>query len=260
MTESQSKRLHEDRARALSFGGVADLYDRARPSYPSALIDELMELGARRVLDVGCGTGKAARLLIERGCDLLGVEPDPYMAAIARSHGINVEEATFESWDSRARVYDLIVSGQAWHWVDPALGVAKAAALLRPGGHLGVFWNRGRPEDDAQRTLEAVYLRCAPEIATTNVALNPMNDPTDRLHEFRDLGVFTDVVVREFPWTTVYDRAGWIDLIATHSDHLRLPDIQRSALLEAVGDAVDGMGGTLTYHYSTLLVLAKRGI
>jgi SAM-dependent methyltransferase len=260
MSESRSKRLHEDRARALSFGGVADLYDRARPSYPSALIDELMDLGAQRVLDVGCGTGKAARPLIERGCDLLGVEPDPYMAAIARSHGINVEEATFESWDPRGRVYDLIVSGQAWHWVDPALGAAKAAALLRPGGHLGVFWNRGWPEDDAQRALEAVYLRFAPEIATTNVAVNPMNEPTDRLQEFRDLGMFTDVVVRDFPWTTVYDRAGWIDLIATHSDHVRLPDIQRRALLDAVGDAVDAVGGTLTYHYSTLLVLAKRGI
>ena len=86
------------------------------------------------MLDVGCGTGKAARLLIERGCDLLGVEPDPSMAAIARSHGISVEEATFESWDSRGRMYDLIVSGQAWHWVDPMLGVDESGFAAAPGG------------------------------------------------------------------------------------------------------------------------------
>jgi SAM-dependent methyltransferase len=260
MPDNRSERLYEDRDRALSFGGVAELYDRARPSYPSALIDVLMGPGPRRALDVGCGTGKAARLLIERGCDLLGVEPDPSMAAVARRHGISVEEATFESWDSRGRMYDLIVSGQAWHWVDPVLGVTKAGSLLDPGGRLGVFWNRGWPEKDAQRVLQAAYARCAPEIAKTNVALNPTNEPADRLEEFQKGGAFTNVEARVFPWSTQYDRSGWIDLIATHSDHVRLPDARRRALLDAVGDAVDALGGSMTYHYSTLLVLATRGI
>ncbi len=51
--------LFEDRSRAESFGSVADLYDRARPSYPPALIDALLADGGRTVLDVGCGTGIA---------------------------------------------------------------------------------------------------------------------------------------------------------------------------------------------------------
>ncbi len=260
MPENRSERMHEDRARALSFGGVATLYDRARPSYPPALIDALMDLAPRHVLDVGCGTGKAARLLVERGCDVLGVEPDPSMAAIARSHGITVEEATFEGWDPRGRVYDLIVSGQAWHWVDPELGVAKAASLLHPGGHLGVFWNRGRPDSEAAQALDAVYMRIAPEIAKTNVAINPTEEPADRFEEFGSAGLFTDVEARAYPWDAVYDHAGWIDFIATHSDHVGLPAPQRRALLDALGDAVDALGGTMTYHYSTLLVLAKRRI
>jgi SAM-dependent methyltransferase len=260
MPEQPSEHLHEDRTRALSFGGVAALYDQARPSYPPALIDDLMALAPRRVLDVGCGTGKAARLLVERGCDLLGIEPDPSMAVVARSHGISVEESTFEKWDARGRMYDLIVSGQAWHWVDPLLGVAKAGSLLHPGGHLGVFWNRGRPGEEATRALKAVYLRVAPELATTNVALNLTEDPADRYEEFQGRGLFTDVEARTYPWDTVYDSAGWIDLVATHSDHVRLPDARRRALLEALGDAVDALGGSLTYHYSTLLVLATRRV
>jgi ubiquinone/menaquinone biosynthesis C-methylase UbiE len=76
MPEDQSDRMHENRARALSFGAVATLYDSARPTYPAALIDDLMALEPHRVLDVGCGTGKAARLFVERGCDLLGIEPE----------------------------------------------------------------------------------------------------------------------------------------------------------------------------------------
>ena len=259
MPERGDERMHEDRARALSFGGVAALYDKARPTYPSKLIDTLMAGSPQRVLDVGCGTGKASRLFVERGCDVLGVEPDPSMAAIARSHGITVEESTFEDWDSRGRMYDLIVSGQAWHWVNPDLGVAKAASVLPRGGHLGVFWNRGRPAKDAAQALDAVYMRIAPDIAKSTVAINP-ETPADRLDEFARGGFFTDVRAIAFPWDTVYDRAGWIDFIATHSDHVRLPDSRRRELLQAVGDVIDRLGGTMTYHYSTLLVLAKRGV
>jgi SAM-dependent methyltransferase len=258
MAATEPEHIHEDRARALSFGGVAELYDKARPSYPPALIDALMALSPRRVLDVGCGTGKAARLLVERGCDLLGVEPDPSMAAIARSHGVTVEEATFETWDPRGRMYDLIVSGQAWHWVDPEMGVAKAGSLLHPGGHLGVFWNRGRPDTVAAEALEAVYERIAPEIAKTNVVIKPGHEPEDRFEEFGAGGLFTDIEARTFRWDAVYDRARWTEFIATHSDHVRLPDGQRRALLDALGDVIDRLGGAMTYHYSTLLVLATR--
>jgi SAM-dependent methyltransferase len=260
MPEDQSDRMHENRARALSFGAVATLYDSARPTYPAALIDDLMALEPHRVLDVGCGTGKAARLFVERGCDLLGIEPDPSMAAVARSHGIHVEEATFETWDARGKSYDLIVSGQAWHWVNPEVGVPKAGSLLHPGGHLGVFWNRGRPDEDATRALEAVYMRFAPELAKANVALNITAEPADRYEEFQAGGVFSHVEARTYPWDTVYDRAGWIDLLATHSDHVRLPEAQRQALLEGLGDAVDSLGGHVSYHYSTLLVLATRSV
>jgi hypothetical protein len=155
-------------------------------------------------------------------------------------------------------MYDLIVSGQAWHWVDPVLGATKAASLLHPGGRLGVFWNRGWPDKDAQSALEGVYARYAPEIAKTNVAINPRSEPADRFEEFQRDGAFTNVEARTFAWSVLYDRAGWIDLIATHSDHVRLPDARRRVLLDAAGDAVDTLGGTMTYHYSTLLVLATR--
>jgi trans-aconitate methyltransferase len=94
--------LHDDRRRAVSFGDDPAAYDRERPSYPPALIDELMATGPRRVLDVGCGTGKAGRLLAARGCEVLGVEADPRMAAVARAHGLEVEVARFEEWAAAA--------------------------------------------------------------------------------------------------------------------------------------------------------------
>ncbi len=130
-----------ERVRSRVFGELADEYDRARPTYPPELVDALTGRGVRRVLDVGCGTGIAARLFLARGCEVLGVEPDARMAAVARRHGIEVDEATFETWRPRKAPYDLVISAQAWHWLDRTIGTERAASVLRPGGRLALFWN-----------------------------------------------------------------------------------------------------------------------
>jgi len=260
MTDVPRMRFHEDRARALSFGGIAAQYDRARPSYPAALIDDLMAWHPHAVLDVGCGTGKAARLMAERGCSVLGVEPDPLMASVARDHGITVENGTFEEWDPRGRRFDLVVSGQAWHWVDPRIGPAKAAGMVGEGGHVTVFWNTGRHDPEMRAALQAVYERLAPGIAPTTTSLRPVTvDGMDRLAEFQRSGRFSSVEARAYPWDADYDRVRWLDYAATHSDHVRLPDAQRRVLLDAVGDVIDAHGGHLAYHFSTVAILATAG-
>nr|WP_240197174.1 class I SAM-dependent methyltransferase [Nonomuraea lactucae] len=65
------------------------------------------------VLDVGCGTGIAARQFQAAGCRVLGVEPDSRMADFARPSGVEVDVATFEAWDLAGRTFDAVIAGQA---------------------------------------------------------------------------------------------------------------------------------------------------
>src|SRR5436190_18709265 len=161
----QAHQAHQAREVAESFGAEASRYDRARPSYPGALVERIVAASpGRRVLDVGCGTGIVARLFQAAGCAVLGVDPDARMAGHARERGLEVEVATFEIWETNGRAFDTVVAGQAWHWVDPVAGAAKAAAALRPGGRFAVFWNVFQPPAELGRAFAETYRRVLPDL------------------------------------------------------------------------------------------------
>jgi SAM-dependent methyltransferase len=254
----QAGRSHTNRRRAESFGGGALAYDRARPSYPAALIDDVVAGAPATALDVGCGTGKASRLLVERGVSVLGVEIDKRMAAVARSHAVDVETGSFEQWEPAGRQFDLVISAQAWHWVDPAVGIPKARAVLHAGGLLAPFWNFCVVDPDLQRRLDAAYARTAPQITEGSVVRNggPATIPPQAT-ALRATGAFASVEHRRYPWDRTYPRDEWLDLIRTHSDHSTLPPATLAALVEAVGDAVDAAGGLVRAHYTSEAILAR---
>jgi SAM-dependent methyltransferase len=245
--------IYRDRARAESFGSVAAAYDRFRPSYPDALVNDLVELGPERVLDVACGTGKIAVPLLACGMAVLGVEVDAQMARIARSHGLIVEEAAFETWDDDGRTFDLITCGQAWHWIDPEVGNDKAARLLNPGGTLALFWNHDELDEHVHEDIERAYRKHAPELLDVNRAHE--DDPfVDRLEA---TGKFAEVRTHRYRWSTTVTADEWIGRAGTFSDHIRLPAEQRDALFAAVRTVIDGHGGTITSHFRTYTIFAR---
>ncbi|GGV24817.1 methyltransferase type 11 [Kitasatospora herbaricolor] len=258
---------HHHRPLAESFGTDAERYDRTRPRYPDALVRRIIAACPGRdapdLLDVGVGTGIEARQFRAHGCTVLGVEPDPRMAAFARRGGDQVEVATFEAWDSAGRRFDGVVSGQAWHWVDPAVGAAKAAGVLRPGGRLAAFWNVARPPAEAAGAFAAVYDRFAPESLAARAHRRPAHAPDgystlfDRAADgIRRAGAFGEPEQWRFDWTRPYTRDEWLDQLPTQGDHGRLPPADLAAVLAGVGAAVDALGGAFTMEYTAVVVTA----
>jgi SAM-dependent methyltransferase len=251
--------LYQDRDRAGSFGQDAEQYDRARPGYPASLIDDLLTGNPRMVLDVGCGTGIASRLLVDRGCQLIGVEPDPRMAAVGRTHGLVVEEAAFEQWEPGERRFDLLVSAQAWHWVDHRAGSAKAAAVLRPSARIGLFWNVGHPPRELKERLDEVYSRLAPGFGKSSALLGNASDRFEATADaLRSTGAFANIAVKVFTQSRKYTTKQWLDQLPSLSDHRSLPPDQRRLLLEAVGDVIDDEGGRFVMSYESVLVSGTR--
>jgi SAM-dependent methyltransferase len=249
---------------AESFGVDPDRYDRARPRYPDALVTRIVAASpGRDVLDVGCGTGIAARQFQAAGCAVVGVEPDERMAGFARARGLDVDLATFEAWEPAGRTFDMILAGQSWHWVDPVAGAAKAARVLRPGGRLALFGHVFEPPAEVAEPFAAAYRRAVPD--------SPFNRQRARrplsLYEsiyagfadkIRQTDRFGDPEQWRFDWEQSYARDEWLDLLPTTGGLTQLRPDQVSEILAAVGAAIDSMGGRFTMHYATLATTATR--
>ena len=255
------------RERSRLFDQQAEAYDRFRPTYPDAVIDELLGPvpAGLDVLDVGCGTGIASRQMAQRGAKVLGVELAPRMAEIARGHGIDVEIEAFEGWDAAGRTFDRVTSAQAWHWLDLPIATAKAASVLRPGGRLCLIWNAGYQPDDLADALEEVYASVVPpggHRLFRGYAANRSSDvktgldsEIDAVSAAPDFGAPT---AKWFPWTWAYQRDEWLDQLVSRSDHAALEPAVRDRLFKAIGAAIDDHGGSFVMNFETVLITATR--
>jgi SAM-dependent methyltransferase len=264
-SERQPHRLREV---AESFGVDAERYDRARPRYPDALIERVIAASPGiDFLDVGCGTGLGARQYRAAGCTVLGVDVDARMAEFAQQTGTDVEIGTFEDWDPRGRSFDAVVAGQAWHWVDPVRGAAKAAQVLRPHGLLALYWHVFDPPSQVADAFDDVLHRVAPDAPLWNRSTdnNEASNPAFDLQQgnlqravdgIRTAGRFGEPEQWRFEWQRHYTRDEWLDHLPTTGTLTRLAPDQVATVLEAVGTAIDGIGGGFTMQYVTLATAA----
>lgn len=255
---------HQARELAESFGSDPERYDRARPRYPDAMVRAVVGASpGPDVVDVGIGTGIAARQFQAVGCRVLGVDVDPRMAEWARQWGFEVEVSAFEAWDPAGRTFDAVVSGQSWHWVEPVAGAAKAAEVLRPGGRLAVFWNVNQTPPEVAEAFAAVYRRVMPDSLAARGWTATGSDGYSALSAkaaegIRATGAFGEPEQWRFEWQRSYTRDEWLDQLPTTGVHARLPPATQAEVLAAIGAAVDGVGGSFTMRYTAVVVTAAR--
>lgn len=255
----------------LVFGDVARLYERVRPSYPQALVDDVVELsgidGGGRALEVGAGTGKATRLFAARGVQILAIDPSSQMAEVARRKcagydGVTVEEGEFERFEAGGERFRLLFSAQAWHWISPEVRYVRAREALEAGGLLAVFWNRPRWGATPLRgELVEAYRRAGALNADGEPdPMHPVNDPKPDPRpwerEIAAVAGFSRPQMRCYDWSSTYSADEYLDLLRTHSGHIIRPELERRAIVDEVGKAIEAAGGSIRFEMVAVLCLA----
>ncbi|MFJ9156356.1 class I SAM-dependent methyltransferase [Streptomyces griseoviridis] len=251
------------------FDEVAELYDRARPRYPPALVAELARVAGlgpgSRVLEIGPGTGQLTVPLAGYGCLITCVELGASMAAVARRRlsgfpRVDVVVSDFEGWEPPAEPYDLVVSATAFHWIDPAVRTAKAARALRPGGRLAVVATEhvagGSTEFFAR--AQRCYERWDPA-TPPGLRLLPSSRTATDTAEFEESPWYGPVTVVRFEQDIDYTTDGYLDVLLTYSNHRALEPAAREGLFGCLRELIDGSyGGRVTKRYLHELIVAVR--
>jgi len=254
------------RRRRAPFDRVAELYDRARPTYPPALIDDLASMipTKGRVLEIGPGTGQATLPLAERGFAIVAVELGAALAEIARRNvaeypRVAVITADFEEWEPEHAGFDAIVSFTAFHWIDSDLKYEKSARLLRPGGLLAVVENEHvvvEGGDPFWVEVQADYDAVVP--SPDNRPPPPTEEVGDLRAQIEESGFFRDAEVRRYCWDVTYSADGWIDVLRTYSPNIERDASTTERLLDRIHVRIESRpGGRVTKHYLATLNLAR---
>jgi SAM-dependent methyltransferase len=251
--------------RKRSFDQRARLYDRARPSYPEELFDDLVRLSGlapdARILEIGPGTGQATLPLARRGFAILGLELGKHMADLARRNlrqypKVEIRNVAFEDWTPEPETFDLVLAATAFHWIPGRIAWPRCAKILRPGGQLALLWNfPDNPAHGIHEELRAVYQRLWPEH-------KPYAPPAARIErqsrKVVSSGRFGPVLVRRYPWQRESTTQEYIDQLRTQSNHAILAPECRAKLFRAIRGVIDRHGGRITRPVVAVLFLAPK--
>jgi SAM-dependent methyltransferase len=220
--------------RALSFGAVAQDYDRFRPGPPREALSWLLPVPGGTAVEIGAGTGAFTRLLVNHVRRVIAVEPDRRMAEVLAHQvpGASTVAGRAEELPLGDTVADAVVGSSMWHWVDQEQAAFEAARVLRPGGVLGLLWSGwDRSEPWLTRLLAQAGAdgfrddeRARDERHTVHL---PPGAPFDAVEDY------------SFRWTLTVTPDHFVGLVGTYSRVIVLPSAERRRRHEALTAAVE---------------------
>jgi len=230
--------MAESNALSRQFDEAAQLYDEVRPRYPEEIVEHIIAFAAlpahARILEVGCGTGQMTVPFAKRGYAVIALDHGERLAALAAQHcqpypRVRVVSCAFEAWQDTAGSYDVFLSAQAFHWIEPPYGLARAAKLLKIGGTIALVWTLDQSAGSAfWQATQPIYERYNPVTSSAR----PQAGHLTYAHALRTSRQFVEVQEVRRAWTKRYSGEEYLKLLWTFSDHRAMPEPSRSRFLK----------------------------
>ena len=255
-----------------TFNAVPEVYEKLRPGYPEELYQAVfayVQLGpACAALEIGIGTGQAAPPVLKTGCALTAVEYGDQLAQVCREKfrdypRFSVITGKFEDACLPENAFDLVYSATAFHWIPEETGYPKVFRVLKPGGAFARFANHPYQAKDNPELSEAIQHAYAQYYYPyyKKQPVKPAEFTEDRaaaIAKIADKYGFTDTRYALFHRQRILTAAEYRSLIGTYSDHIAIGESVREPFHDAIEEAINRHGGSITIDDTIDLQLARK--
>ena len=242
------------------FDGRAGDYAAGRPTYAEKLIDHLYDRvipkGAT-IADIGSGTGKFAKHLLDRGSNVCCVEPNDDMrreaeSELSRYQGFRSVNGNAEHTTLGDGSVDIVTTAQAFHWFDTQKFRRECTRIMRHGGKAVLIWNIRDPEQLINRELKSIYTKYCPRFGGFSGGIEKDDI---RIKEF--FGGRYDYVSFDNPMT--YDRDRFIARSLSSSYSLKEGDDRYGEYIDALTELFErcAEGGTVYVTYRSAAYIGE---
>ena len=241
---SQLAKTYTSEERKNWYSATADAYNRFRPRYPQAIIEQVLQLTNlsqnSQILELGSGPATATTAFAERGFSMVCLEPSLAACQLAQQNCIDYPQVkiintTFEAWQLPCQPFDAVLAATSFHWISREISYQKAADALTDTGYLILLWNTPpQPSAEIHRQLQSIYQHYAPSLAAyESKAHHEQNLATFGIKVI-DSGLFQGLIYNKMISEVVYSIEDYIALLTTLSSYIKLEDKQRKQLLQSL--------------------------
>lgn len=250
---------------ANSFDQMGSAYDKGRVGYPEKLIKDIITYAniseKQKILDVGCGSGQVAILFGKRGFNVTGIDISPTLLNIAKKkckgYLVNFLSCSFENTGFPPPHFSVIVSGLAWHWINPKERYEKAYNLLNKNGTLALFWSYQEYETPFLKAVSFLFDRYQSRVSGPKNPL--MKDYANYVYEeLAGHKLFKDVTKKEYFINYNFTPAQYRYLILSYSWVSKLTEKDRKEFIDDFNLLFKKFGKNLPIPYAYTLILAKK--
>ena len=228
-------------------------YDEVRPGYPTELIEDVISISAipegGRILELGCGTGKATIPFAKRGYSMICLDVGTSLVALAAKKcreypKVHIQNVSFEDWKLEENAFDLMMSATAFHWIPSEIGYPKAANILKETGYIAIFSHlHPTPYKGFFQAVQRVYKEVVPGWEKDGTESSTEEEIRATEAYINGTGLFEQVFVKKYPWTKDYNTAEYLKLLNTYSGHRNLEEGKRLRLFKGIGELIENEYG-----------------
>ncbi len=252
-----------------TFDNASQDYDTTRPLYVRGIYDEIFRykpVGEEsRVLEIGIGSGKATLPILEKGCRLQAVEPGDSLADIAEQRFEKYERFSLyrqrlEDFRERPESFDLIYSATAFHWIPEEYGYRRVYELLKKGGAFARFAYHAGPDQGRKALSREIQDLYREYMSHEDAPGEYGEDDAAETARIAEKYGFSDITYRLYHTEKDFSADGYLKLLRTYPDHMRLEEEKRRKLFDGIHRLIQMNGGVITVYYTMDLQLARKSV